>query len=85
MILVPPMVDISKNENRTLITKTHELFNRILFDFRIRLFSLPVFEKHTGSGLRSETEVKNVTLHRFRVCSIHPESFIRIGRVGSEE
>ena len=58
MILVPPMVEISKNEDRTLITKNHELFNRTLFDFRLRLFPLPVLEKtrcfRFGVGIGSQ-------------------------------
>ena len=45
MILVPPVIDISKNKDMTLIAKTHELFNRTFFDFRFRRFPFPVFEK----------------------------------------
>ena len=45
MVLVVTRIEISKNEDRTLITKTHELSDEILFDFRFRWLELPVFEK----------------------------------------
>ena len=55
MILVPPMVEISKNKDGSLITKTNKLFNRTLFDFRFRRFPLPVFKKRATSGLKVRT------------------------------
>ena len=36
------------------------------------------------SGLTSVPEVENMTLHQFRVYSIHPQSFIPIGQGISE-
>ena len=45
MILATTRIEISKNEDRTLITKTHELSDEILFDFRFRWLELPVCEK----------------------------------------
>ena len=84
MILASTRIEKSKNEDRTLITKTHELSDEILFDFRFRWLELPVHEKQLTSGLRLETEVKNMTMHNFRVNSIHPQSFIQIGILVSE-
>ena len=43
--LVVTRIEISKNEDRTFITKTHELSDGILFDLRFRCFQLPVSEK----------------------------------------
>ena len=63
MNLVAFMMEISKNEDRTLIKKTHELSDEIRFDFRFRSFQLPVREKRSTSGLRSETEVEKLTMH----------------------
>ena len=79
MILVPIRIEESKNEDMTITTKTHELSNEILFDFRSRWLELPVYEKQLISGLRSETEVKKLTLQKLRVNCIHPQSFIGIG------
>jgi len=79
MILVATRIEKSKNEDRTLITKTHELSDEILFDFRFRWLELPVHEKQLTSGLRLEAEVENMTMHSFRVNSIHSQSFIQIG------
>ena len=76
MILPVTRIESSKNEDRTLIPKTRELSDEIRFDFRFRSFQLPVFEKQPTSGLRSETEVENFTMHNLKVNSIHPESFI---------
>ena len=45
MVLVVTRIEISKNEDRTPITKTHELSDEILFDFRFRWLELPVCEK----------------------------------------
>ena len=45
MILVATRIQKSKNEDRTLITKIHELSDAILFDFRFRNFELPVYGK----------------------------------------
>ena len=36
------------------------------------------------SGLRSKSEVENMTLHNLRVTSIQPQSFIQIGPRVSE-
>ena len=58
MILVTSRIEISKKEDRSLITKTRELSDKILFDFRLRLLELPVFEKlahfrfQVGNGSR---------------------------------
>ena len=58
MILVITRIEISKNEDRTLITKTHELSDEILIDFRFRWLELPVFEElahfrsEVGNGSR---------------------------------
>ena len=57
MILAATRIEKSKYEDRTLITKTHELSDEILFDFRLRCFQLPVSEKQLTSGLRSKPEV----------------------------
>ena len=57
MILAADRIEKSKNEDRTLITKTHELSDEILFDFRLRCFQLPVSEKQPTSGLGSIPEV----------------------------
>ena len=85
MILAATRIEKSKNEDRTLITKTGELSDEIHFDFRFRSFQLPVREKQPTSGLRSETEVENFTMHNLKVNSIHPQSFIQIGPRVSEE
>ena len=45
MILVATRIEKSKNEDRSLITKIHELSDEILFDFRFRWLELPVWEK----------------------------------------
>ena len=63
MILAGTRFEKSKNQDRTLITKTHELSDEIRFDFRFRSFQLPVREKLPTSGLRSETEVEKLTMH----------------------
>ena len=76
MIIAVTRIESSKNEDRTLITKTRELFDEICFDFRFCSFQLPVCEKQPTSGLRLETEVENFTMHNLKVNSIHPESFI---------
>ena len=78
MILAATRIEKSKNEDRTLITKTGELSDEIHFDFRFRSFQLPVREKQPTSGLRSETEVEKLTVHKFKVNPIHPESFMGI-------
>ena len=62
MILAATRIEKSKNEDRTLITKTDELSDEIHFDFRFRSFQLPVCEKQPTSGLRSETEVEKLTV-----------------------
>ena len=85
MILAATRLEQSKNEDRTLITKTHELSDEILFDFRFRCFQLPVSEKQSTSGLRSEPEIEKLTMQKLRVKYIHPQSFIQIYRVVSEE
>ena len=78
MILVATRIQKSKNEDRTLITKIHELSDAILFDFRFRWLQLPVSEKPLTSGLRSETEVETLTVQKLRVNCIHPQSFMKI-------
>ena len=85
MIIAVTRIESSKNEDWTLITKTRELSDEIHFDFRFLSFQLPVWEKHPTSGLRSETEVENFTMHNLKVNSIHPQSFIQIGPRVSEE
>ena len=85
MILAATRLEQSKNEDRTLITKTHELSDEILFDFRFRCFQLPVSEKQSTSGLRSKPEVEKLTMQKLQVNYIHPESFIPIRLVVSEE
>ena len=45
MIIAVTRIESSKNEDRTLITKTRELSDEIRFDFRFRFFQLPVCEK----------------------------------------
>ena len=82
MILATTRIEKSKNEDRTLITKTHELSDEILFDFRLRCFQLPVSEKQPTSGLGSIPEVEKFTLPKPRVNCIHPPSFIRMGLGG---
>jgi hypothetical protein len=79
MILVGIRIENSKNEDMTPTTKTPELSNEILFDFRLRCLELPVYEKQLISGLRSETEVKKLILQKLRVSCMRPQGFIRIG------
>merc|ERR1711990_1121199 len=79
MILVAIRIENSKNEDMTPTTKTPELSNEILLDFRLRCLELPVYEKQLISGLRSETEVGELILQGLRVNCIRPQSFIRIG------
>ena len=50
MILAANRFEQSKNEDRTFITKTDELSDEIVFDFRFGCFQLPVFEKQPTSG-----------------------------------
>ena len=85
MILAADRIEKSKNEDRTLITKTHELSDEILFDFRFRCFQLPVSEKQSTSGLRSKPEVEKLTMQKLRVNCIHPQSFIRFHLVVYKE
>ena len=85
MILAADRIEKSKNEDRTLITKTRELFDEILFDFRLQRFQLPVCEKQPASGLRSKPEVEKLTMQKLRVNCIHPQSFIRFHLVVYKE
>ena len=55
MILATTRIEISKNQDRTFITKTHELSDEILFDFRFRCFPLPVSGKQPTSGFDLST------------------------------
>ena len=64
MILAADRIEKSKNEDKTPITKTHELSDETLFDFRLRCFQLPVSEKQSTSGLRSELEVEKLTMQK---------------------
>ena len=80
MILAADRIEKSKNEDRTLITKTHELSDEILFDFRLRCFQLPVTEKQPTSGSGSKSEVEKLSLQKPRLNCIRPPSFIRIGK-----
>ena len=80
MILVAFRIENSKNEDITPTTKTPELSNEIIFDFRLRCLELPVYEKQLISGLRSDTEVKKLMLQKLRANCLRPQSFIRIGR-----
>ena len=50
IILAATGFEESKNEDRTLITKTHGLSDEIFFDFRFRRFQLPVSKKQATSG-----------------------------------
>ena len=84
MILAAIRIEKSENEDMTLITKTYELSAGILFDFRLRCFQLPVYEKQLTSGSGSKPEVENMTMHNLMVNSIHPQSFIQIGMLVSE-
>ena len=56
MILATDRIEKSKNEDGTLITKTHELSDEIILDFRLRCFQLLVSEKQPTSGVRSKAE-----------------------------
>ena len=76
MILVAIRIENSKNEDMTPTTKTPELSNEILFDFRLRCLELPVYEKQLISGLRSEAEVKKMMLQKLRVNYIHRTTYI---------
>ena len=60
MILAANRFEKSKNEDRTLITKTDELSDEIFFDFRFRSFQLPVSEKQPTSGLEVSTGSRKV-------------------------
>ena len=57
MFLATTMIEKSKNEDETIITKTHALSVGILFDFRLRRFRLLVSEKQNTPRLRSKPEV----------------------------
>ena len=59
LILVADKIEKSKNEDRTLTTKTHELSDEILLDFRLRCFQLPVSKKQPTSGVRSKPEAQS--------------------------
>ena len=83
--LRPVGIKESKNEDKTLNTKIHGLLNEILFDFRFRCYQLPVSEKQPTSGFGSEPEIEKLTMQKLRVKYIHPQSFIQIYRVVSEE
>ena len=78
MILAATRLEKSKNEDRTLITKTDELSDEIFFDFRFGCFQLPVSEKQSTSGMRSKPEIEKLTLQKLRVNCIHSENFIQI-------
>ena len=58
MILAANSIEKSKNEDRTLITKTQDLSDDILFDFRLRCFQLPVSENSPLPVLRCRPEVE---------------------------
>ena len=60
MILAADRIVKSRNEDRTLITKTHKLSDEILFDFRLGRFQLPVSEKQPTSGLEVPTGSRKV-------------------------
>ena len=60
MVLAATRLEKSKNEDGTLITKTNELSNEILFDFRLRCFQLPVSEKQSTSGFEVPTGSRKV-------------------------
>ena len=70
MILVTSRIEISKKEDRSLITKTRELSDKILSDFPLRLLELPVFEKlahfrfQVGNGSR-----------KYDVAPVHGETY----------
>ena len=66
---------------RYVLTSVYVSFNEIFFSCDI----LDVSGKLGKPVPRFRPEVKNVTLHRFRVHSIRSKSFIQIGRVGLEE
>ena len=83
--LAPSLVNISKKQDMTSITELYSLYHKHIFDFRFRCFQLPVSEKQPISGLRSEPEIKKLTMHQFRVNCIHPPSFIQIGPRVQEE
>ena len=83
--LAPPLIKISKNEDCTYTTEFHSLFVKLNFDFRFRCFQLPVSEKQPTSGLGSEPEIEKLTMQKLRVKYIHPQSFIEIYRVVSEQ
>ena len=61
-----------------------EVVQRHIFDFRFRHFNFRFLKNSPTSGLGSETEVKNMTLHNLTVNSINPQSFIQIGPRVSE-
>jgi len=69
-ILAADKLENSNKSKMTLITKTHELSDEILFDFRMRCFQLLVSEKQLTSGLRSKPEVKKLTMQKLKVNCI---------------
>ena len=79
MILAADRIEQSTNEDRTLSTKTHELSDEILFDFRLGRFQLPVSEKQLTSGLGWKPEVEKLTVQKYRLNCIQPQSFMQIG------
>ena len=64
------ILDIWKNQDMTLITKTDELFIWTLFDFRFRRFPFSVVEKRPFPVWAPYNSM---------VYSIYPQSFIQIG------
>ena len=75
MILAADRIEKSRNEDRTLITKTHKLSDEILFDFRLRCFQLPVSEKQLTSGLGVETGSRKVDGAKVQVELYTPPKF----------
>ena len=69
----------------TCTTELYSPFVKHIFDFRFRLLELPVSEKQPTSGLRSKPEVEKLAMQKLKVNCIHPQGFIPIRLVVSEE
>ena len=84
MILAADRIEKSKNEDGTFITKTHELSDEILFDFRLGRFQLPVSEKQPTSGFEVPTGSRKVPhaidqVKLYTPQKFHANRFTRLG------
>ena len=81
MVLAATRFEKSKNEDRTLITKTHGLSDEIFFDFRFRCFQLPVFEKQPTSRILPWNRSTVVTLLGRPISGLLAQRFSMTSRI----